>query len=137
MPTMRRAPRAILSVLAAAPLLLVGVPALAQSPSPVQVLDVEWTLSQLAGEAVVKLNELECVDGEVWSNVWETPYIVRIDPATGVVTGILDMTGLAVPDPSASDPGAVLNGIAYDPERGTFLLTGKLWPTMYEVRVAD
>jgi heat shock protein HslJ len=48
---MRRAPRAILSILAAAPL-LVGVPALAQSPSPVQVLDVEWTLSQLAGEAV-------------------------------------------------------------------------------------
>jgi glutamine cyclotransferase len=88
-----------------------------------------------AGEPVRKLNELECVDGQVWSNVWETPYIVRIDPATGVVTGVLDMTGLAVPDPSASDPGAVLNGIAYDPERGTFLLTGKLWPTMYEVRV--
>ena len=88
-----------------------------------------------AGEPVLKLNELECVDGQVWSNVWETPYIVRIDPATGVVTGVLDMTGLAVPDPSAIDPGAVLNGIAYDPERGTFLLTGKLWPTMYEVRV--
>ena len=90
-----------------------------------------------AGEPVVKLNELECVDGQVWSNVWETPYIVRIDPATGVVTGVLDMTGLAVPDPSASDPGAVLNGIAYDPERGTFLLTGKLWPTMYEVSITS
>ena len=48
---MRRAPRAILSILLAAPL-LVGAPALAQSPAPVQVLDVEWTLSQLDGEAV-------------------------------------------------------------------------------------
>ena len=51
MPPMRRAPRALLSILAAAPL-LVGAPTLAQSPAPVQVLDVEWTLSQLAGEAV-------------------------------------------------------------------------------------
>jgi glutaminyl-peptide cyclotransferase len=90
-----------------------------------------------AGQPVTMLNELECVDGDVWANVWETPWIVRIDPATGVVTGVLDMTGLAVPDPSATDPGAVLNGIAYDPERGTFLLTGKLWPTLYEVRIAD
>lgn len=90
-----------------------------------------------AGQPVELLNELECVGDEVWANVWETPYIVRIDPATGVVTGVLDMTGLAVPDPSADDPGAVLNGIAYDPERGTFLLTGKLWPSMYEVRVSD
>lgn len=89
-----------------------------------------------AGQPVVKLNELECVAGAVWANVWETPYIVRIDPATGTVTGVLDMTGLAVPDPSLGDPGAVLNGIAWDPAHGTFLLTGKLWPTMYEVRVA-
>jgi glutamine cyclotransferase len=88
-----------------------------------------------AGQPVEKLNELECVDGAVWANVWETPSIVRIDATTGIVTGVLDMTGLAMPDPSASDPGAVLNGIAYDPHRGTFLLTGKLWPTMYEVRV--
>ena len=46
-----------------------------------------------AGQPVAMLNELECVDGEVWANVWETPYIVRIDPATGMVTGVLDMTG--------------------------------------------
>lgn len=90
----------------------------------------------IAGEPLVRLNELECVDDQVWSNVWETPYIVRIDPASGVVTAVLDMTGLADPDPSATDPGAVLNGIAYDPATDTFLVTGKLWPTMYELRVA-
>lgn len=87
------------------------------------------------GKPLVKINELECVDGEVWANVWETPYIVRIDPSTGEVTGALDLTGLADPDPSAADPGAVLNGIAYDPDTDTFLVTGKLWPTMYELRV--
>lgn len=90
----------------------------------------------IQGQPLVQLNELECVDGQVWANVWETPYIVRIDPTSGVVTGVLDMTGLADPDPSASDPGAVLNGIAYDPATDTFLVTGKLWPTMYELRIA-
>lgn len=90
-----------------------------------------------AGLPVVRLNELECVGGEVWANVWETPSIVRIDAASGAVTGVLDMTGLADPDPSTSDPGAVLNGIAHDPVTDTFLVTGKLWPTMYEVRVSD
>jgi glutamine cyclotransferase len=89
------------------------------------------------GQPVVKINELECVDGDVWANVWETPYIVRIDPTTGAVTGVLDMTGLAIPDPSASDPGAVLNGIAHDPVSDTFLVTGKLWPTMYQIRITD
>jgi glutaminyl-peptide cyclotransferase len=89
------------------------------------------------GVPLVDLNELECVGGEVWANVWLTPFIVRIDPATGAVTGVLDMTGLIEPDPSVAEPGAVLNGIAHDPERGTFLVTGKLWPTMFEIRVHD
>lgn len=88
-----------------------------------------------AGLPVVKLNELECVGTDVWANVWETPSIVRIDAATGAVTGILDLTGLADPDPSASDSGAVLNGIAWDSASDTYLVTGKLWPTMYQIRI--
>jgi glutamine cyclotransferase len=90
---------------------------------------------RVRGEPLVRLNELECVDGSVWANVWETPWIVRIDAATGQVTGALDTTGIIDPDPSEADPGAVLNGIAYDPVRDTFLLTGKLWPSMFEVRI--
>ncbi len=89
------------------------------------------------GQPVAQLNELECVDGSVWANVWETPYIVRIDPGSGAITGVLDTTGMITPDPSVADPGAVLNGIAYDPAAGTFLLTGKRWPTMFEVRIGD
>ncbi len=88
------------------------------------------------GQPVTQLNELECVDGSVWANVWETPWIVRIDALTGAVTGALDTTGLITPDPSVADPGAVLNGIAHDPVADTFLLTGKRWPRMFEVRIS-
>ena len=87
------------------------------------------------GQPVDQLNELECVNGAVWANVWETPWIVRIDPATGVITGALDTTGIITPDPSVADAGAVLNGIAYDRVNDTFLLTGKRWPSMFEVRI--
>jgi glutamine cyclotransferase len=88
------------------------------------------------GQPVDQLNELECVDDAVWANIWETPWIVRIDPASGAITGALDTTGIITPDPSVVDAGAVLNGIAHDPVTGTFLLTGKLWPSMFEVRIS-
>jgi glutamine cyclotransferase len=89
------------------------------------------------GEPVPRLNELECVDGEVWANVWETDWIVRIDPATGAVTGALDTTGLLEPHPARTDPGAVLNGIARVPGGDTWLLTGKRWPEAIEVRITE
>ncbi len=79
-----------------------------------------------------RLNELECVDGAVWANVWQTDLIVRIDPSTGSVTGVVDATGLL--DRSASPAADGLNGIAYDAATDTFLLTGKLWPTLFRVR---
>ncbi len=82
------------------------------------------------------LNELECADGAVWANVWQTETIVRIDPASGAVTGVLDLDGLLEPDPAAADPTAVLNGIARIPGRDTWLIGGKLWPALLEVRIA-
>jgi glutamine cyclotransferase len=84
------------------------------------------------GRPVRDLNELECVDGQVLANVWKQNSIVRIDPATGKVTAVVDATALA------SDAGAnterVLNGIAHI-DAGEYLLTGKYWPTMYRVRL--
>jgi len=80
---------------------------------------------------VSQLNELECVDGSVWANIWQTDYIVQIDPASGQVTAVVDATGLLPGQPV--DAGAVLNGIAYISERDTYLITGKLWPVMFEV----
>ncbi|MBL8145031.1 MAG: glutaminyl-peptide cyclotransferase [Anaerolineae bacterium] len=88
----------------------------------------------LEGQPVPQLNELECVDGDVWANVWQTPAIVRIDKTTGEVTGIVDARGLVTQEMAANwANGAVLNGIAFNPETGTFLVTGKDWPVMYEV----
>jgi glutamine cyclotransferase len=83
-------------------------------------------------EYVNDLNELEWVKGEVWANVWHTNRIARIDPQTGRVKGWVDLTGLMGPLP---DPEAVLNGIAYDAEHDRLFVTGKLWPTLFEISV--
>jgi glutaminyl-peptide cyclotransferase len=83
------------------------------------------------GEPVSELNELECVDGQVYANVYGSERIVRIDPRDGRVTASIDASGLLT---EAERAGAeVLNGIAYNSERKTFYLTGKLWPRLFEV----
>lgn len=86
------------------------------------------------GQPVTEINELECVDGDVWANVWQTPVIIRIDKESGVVTGVVDARPVITQEIAQNwQNGAVLNGIAYKPETGTFLITGKDWPVMYEV----
>ena len=80
-----------------------------------------------------RLNELECVDGKVYANVWLTDEIVRIDKQSGRVEAVIDASELRG-SLGITDRDAVLNGIAYDPERELFLLTGKLWPALYAVR---
>lgn len=90
-----------------------------------------------AGNAVTRINELECVPGadghpQVWANIWQTDEIVRIDPASGRVTATVNLAGLL---PAAQRADAdVLNGIAHIPGTDEFLVTGKLWPTMFRVR---
>jgi len=86
----------------------------------------------LDGRPVERLNELECVDGTVWANVWLTDTIVAIDPSTGWVTEVVDASELLV-DRSNFGVDDVLNGIAHDPASGNFLLTGKRWPVLFEV----
>jgi glutamine cyclotransferase len=84
------------------------------------------------GQPVDQLNELEWVRGEVWANVWHTQQIVRIDPATGRVKGTLDLSAII---PPVSDPEGVLNGTAYDEQANRLLVTGKLWPRLYEISI--
>jgi len=86
------------------------------------------------GTEIRKLNELEFVDGQLWANVWQTAEILRIDPTTGSVTGVLDCTLL---DPQLGDPEAVLNGIAHRPgdPPNRLWVTGKRWPTLFEIDV--
>ncbi len=88
---------------------------------------------QLDGRPVFRINELEFAEGAVYANVWQTTDILRIDPSSGQVTGVIDASSLPYrPRVPGED---VLNGIGYDSERKTFLLTGKLWPKLYEVRL--
>ncbi len=91
----------------------------------------------LDGEPIGLLNELECVGDDIWANVWQTDHILRIDAASGRVEAVVDAGGLLEPDPAAADPDAVLNGIAHLGD-DRFLVTGKRWPAVFEVRfVAD
>jgi glutaminyl-peptide cyclotransferase len=87
-------------------------------------------------QPVTRLNELECVDEVIYANIWMTDFIVRIDKATGIVTGLVDGSELlTLEERQGLDSGAVLNGIAYNAEDDTFYLTGKLWPSLFEVRL--
>ncbi len=83
--------------------------------------------------AVQKLNELECVGDDLYANVWQSDEILRIDPQTGHVTAVIDASGLL--SRLEAMRADVLNGIAYRPETKTFLLTGKLWPHLFEVEL--
>ena len=91
-----------------------------------------------AGVAVDRLNELECLDGLVIANVWQTSELLVIDIADGRVAAVIDGQPLIDDVVTAADPGAidVLNGVAALDD-GTFLMTGKLWPLMYQVRVVE
>lgn len=83
------------------------------------------------GQPLPQLNELEFIKGEVWANVWNAAEIVRIDPASGNVTGIIDLSGLVQENRGPNTD--VLNGIAYDAERDRIFVTGKYWPRLYEI----
>jgi glutaminyl-peptide cyclotransferase len=84
------------------------------------------------GSPMHQLNELEYVDGDILANVYESNWVLRIDPATGEVRELLDFADLYPNRPASAE---VMNGIAVAPDSGKLLLTGKLWPVMFEVRL--
>jgi glutamine cyclotransferase len=86
------------------------------------------------GKPVELLNELEFIHGEVWGNVWHTDRIARISPKDGHVIAWIDLTGL-LPEGQKVDAESVLNGIAYDARRDRIFVTGKQWPTVFEIKV--
>ena len=85
---------------------------------------------RLDGRPLARLNELECVGGHVYANVFGQDFLVRVDAATGAVTQRIDAAGLL--DAEAASQADVLNGIAYDPQGERFYLTGKRWPWLFE-----
>ncbi|MDA0348561.1 MAG: glutaminyl-peptide cyclotransferase [Verrucomicrobia bacterium] len=86
------------------------------------------------GKAVDNLNELEFIHGEIFANIWQTNRIVRIDPSTGSVRGVIDLRGLLAVWHRRPNTD-VLNGIAYDRKSDRLFVTGKNWPKLFEVRL--
>jgi glutaminyl-peptide cyclotransferase len=90
------------------------------------------------GKPITELNELELVDGQLFSNIWGTDVIARIDPQTGNVVGWIDLTGLLPPGQRGTNSvDAVLNGIAYDSKHHRLFVTGKLWPKLFEIELVQ
>ncbi len=85
------------------------------------------------GAPVDQLNELEYIKGEIYANVWHSDRIARISPQSGRVLGWIDCTGL-LPDTQRVDSESVLNGIAYDAEHDRLFVTGKQWPSIFEIK---
>lgn len=83
---------------------------------------------------IANLNELEWVNGEIFANVWQTDFIVRIDPADGKVKAVIDLTGLQKTFIAQGNED-VLNGIAYDSAKDRLFVTGKNWPKLFEINI--
>ena len=88
------------------------------------------------GQPVRFLNELEYVDGAVYANIWFSPMIAKIDPATGVIDGWINLSAL-MSGPADHASEGVLNGIAWDPAAELLYVTGKNWSKMYALRLIE
>jgi glutamine cyclotransferase len=88
-----------------------------------------------SGNPVSQINELELIHDQIFANIYQTGEIIRISQDSGKVTGTLDLSALKsqLPRPNKAD---VLNGIARDPATGRLLVTGKLWPQMFEIEIS-
>ena len=87
------------------------------------------------GREVEDLNELEYVNGEIWANVWYEDYIACIDPESGNVKRWIDLRRVWPENLRGEE--MVLNGIALHPKTGQIFVTGKNWPKLYEIKLAE
>ena len=83
---------------------------------------------------VSKLNELEYINGEIYANIWGTEKIARINPKTGRVTAWIDLSGLLNKEDKKNRVD-ILNGIAFNSDKGRLFVTGKLWPKLFEIEL--
>ncbi|MFP4372320.1 MAG: glutaminyl-peptide cyclotransferase [Halanaerobium sp.] len=90
---------------------------------------------KIKNEKVNNLNELEYHNGYIYANIWQKDYIVKINAETGEVEAYLDLNGIL--ETNYEGEIDVLNGIAYNPENKSFLITGKLWPKIYEIKIKN
>ncbi len=90
-----------------------------------------------AGGPTFNINELEYINGYIYANQYEYPYIFKIDPSTGVIVAKADVTLLWERAKSIDPNAEVPNGIAYDEVTKKIYVTGKWWPEMYEVQFSQ
>lgn len=104
------------------------------NPSTFQLLRTQSITE--GGSLSYNLNELEYIDGYIYANQWQAPYILKIDPGSGTIVGKADLTNIwnrvKANDPSADVP----NGIAYDTASKKMYITGKKWPELYEIELS-
>jgi glutaminyl-peptide cyclotransferase len=86
------------------------------------------------GMPPVNINELEYINGYIYSNQWEYNYILKIDPKSGNVVAKLDLTNLVNQEKAKNPKADVLNGIAYNPLTNKIYITGKYWTSIYEIQ---
>lgn len=86
-------------------------------------------------DKIPSINELEWINGKIYTNVWQKDAIAIVNPANGAVEGILDMSGLR--KLIKYSKAEVLNGIAYNPKTKTIFVTGKNWDKMFEITVSE
>ncbi len=103
-----------------------------RSPDTFEIMGV-LTILDANQNPITALNELECVGDQVLANIWGLDVIVAIDLSTGAVDAVIDASSLRPANAPSGDLNFALNGIAYDAATGNYLLTGKLWDTLYEV----
>ncbi|MFA5443993.1 MAG: glutaminyl-peptide cyclotransferase [Bacteroidales bacterium] len=99
---------------------------------PNSLIDKRTVEVTLEGREVENLNELEYIDGEIWANIYLSDDIVRINPETGKVTGVINLKGI-LPASLRKPSTDVLNGIAYDAQTESIWITGKYWPRVYKI----
>lgn len=120
--------------------------------STLYTLDIDQNF-KLVGEQTIKLkgnpkrmiNELEFIDGYIWANIYLTTYIVKIDPKTAEIVKQIDFSELVYYADDIRhelkmnrlEHHECLNGIAYDKEKRLFTITGKNWPMIFVVEMAD
>ena len=90
----------------------------------------------LRGESLMYLNELEWIEGKIWANIYTTNQIAIINPESGVVEGIIDLTDI-LPKKEQDNKTDVLNGIAYDSASKRIFVTGKNWSKLFEIKLIE
>jgi glutaminyl-peptide cyclotransferase len=86
------------------------------------------------GSSALYMNELEYINGYIYSNIWTTSNIAKIDPRDGKIIGIIDLSSLYAKARKENPLSEATNGIAYDPAKDRIFVTGKFWPFIFQIK---